>query len=259
MRIQWLTVFLDFPVHDLENGVAFWSDVTGASLSPWRGTADEFATLAPPRGDACVRVQRVRDGASRCHLDLHVGPRAESLTIAIDRARTLGARILRRLGDLVIAESPGGFVFCLVPHEEERTPPLAADFGAGGTARADQLCLDIPPQMFEPECVFWAALTGWELHCGSRPEFAYLERPAHIPVRLLLQRRDTAAPGETVTAHIDFACTDPWSLARQHTAHGATAQGRFPHWITMADPTGRPYCLTMRDPVTGKLNDNANR
>jgi len=25
------------------------------------------------------------------------------------------------------------------------------------------------------------------------------------------------------------------------------------HWITMADPTGRRYCLTMRDPATGKL------
>ena len=34
---------------------------------------------------------------------------------------------------------------------------------------------------------------------------------------------------------------------------GARIIAPFPHWVTMADPTGRPYCLTMRDPVTGKL------
>jgi len=46
--------------------------------------------------------------------------------------------------------------------------------------------LDIPPAAFERECSFWAALTGWDLRSGSRPAFAYLDRPAEMPVRLLL-------------------------------------------------------------------------
>lgn len=60
---------------------------------------------------------------------------------------------------------------------------------------------------FEREVSFWSALTGWELQTGARSESACLDRPAGIPVRIL-----AALPHETI----------------------------------MADPAGRPYCLTIR-------------
>jgi hypothetical protein len=147
---RWLTLFLDFPGHSFDGGVAFWREVTSSELSPFRGEAGEFATLLPPDADAYLRVQRTADGSGGCHLDLHV--------------------------DL------------------------------------------------------WAALTGWDLRAGSRPEFASLDRPAGIPIRLLLQRRDHADPLDQVAGHVDFAC---------------------------ADPTGRLYCLTGRNPQTGRLPDPA--
>ena len=74
-----------------------------------------------------------------------------------------------------------------------------------------------------------------------------------MPVRLLLQRRDSAGQHDRVRAHVDFACTDRQRLAEVHAAAGARVRSVFPHWTAMADPTGRPYCLTMRDPETGKL------
>ena len=56
-----------------------------------------------------------------------------------------------------------------------------------------------------------------------------------------------------MTGHIDFACADPTRLAQRHVASGAQVIAPFPYGVTLADPTGRLYCLTMRDPVTGKL------
>jgi hypothetical protein len=211
MAFRWLTVFLDFPADAFDSGVAFWREVTGSGLSPFRGTTGEFATLLPPAGDAYLHVQRITDGGSGHHLDLHVDPADGTLEDAAALAVSLGARV---------------------------------------RDRADQLCLDIPSAVFERERSFWAALTGWETRSGSRPEFSYLRRPAGMPVRLLLQRRDGAAADDRVTAHVDFACAHRNQVADLHVARGARVAGTFPSWTVMADPTGRRYCLAERDPET---------
>jgi hypothetical protein len=96
-------------------------------------------------------------------------------------------------------------------------------------------------------------LTIWELGAGALPEFTYLERPARMPVRLLCQRRAQAGSADRVSGHVDFACTERRSLAQRHAASGAVIRSLFPRWVSMADPVGRLYCLTGRDPGTGKL------
>jgi hypothetical protein len=63
MSIRWLTIFLDCPGQLFGAGVAFWREVTGSELSPSRAPEGEFATLLPPGGDACLRVQRAGEGA----------------------------------------------------------------------------------------------------------------------------------------------------------------------------------------------------
>ncbi len=253
MRFRWLTLFLDFPAHSFDAGVAFWREVTSSGLSPFRGAAEEFATLLPPDGDAYLRVQRTADGSGGCHLDLHVDAASGTLDQAAERAVALGATIRHASEGLVIAGSPGGFTFCLVRWHGESTVPRPARLDTGGTSRADQLCLDIPPDAFERECSFWAALAGCDVRAGSRPEFAYLERPAGLPVRLLFQRRDHADLLDQVTGHVDIACASRELLAARHAASGARILPAFPHWTTMADPAGRLYCLTGRDPDTGRL------
>jgi hypothetical protein len=253
MPIRWLTIFLDVPAQDFARSAAFWCEVTGSGLSPRRGAGGEFATFLPATGDAYLRIQRVCSGPGGCHLDLHVDP--GSLGETAGRAVALGARVRHRDDGLVILASPGGFPFRLVQWDGESAVPGHVQLGHGGVSRADQLCLDIPPDAFAGECSFWADLAGWELRPGALPEFAYLERPERMPVRLLLQRREQAAPADRVSGHIDFACTERRGLAQRHAASGARIRSVFPRWVSMADPVGRPYCLTGRDPGTGKLPD----
>jgi hypothetical protein len=249
MAFRWLTAFLDFPADSFDPGVAFWGEVTGYGLSPFRGAAEEFATLLPSAGDAYLRVQRTMDGSGGHHLDLHVDPADGTLEDAAALAVSLGARIRDREDEeVVVVNSPGGFTFCLVQWNGEAAVPAPFRMDGASASRADQLCLDIPPAIFERERSFWAALTGWEMRSGSRPEFSCLQRPAEIPIRLLLQRLDGTAADDRVTAHVDFACADRDQVANLHVARGARVVGTFPFWIVMADPTGRRYCLTRRTP-----------
>ena len=59
-------------------------------MSPSRGENGEFATLMPPDGDDFLRVQRLADGPSRIHLDLHV----DDPSTAAERAVGLGAKVV---------------------------------------------------------------------------------------------------------------------------------------------------------------------
>ncbi len=250
MAFRWLTVFLDFPTDTFDAGVAFWRQVTGYGLSSSRGAEGEFATLLPPSGDPYLRVQRVLAGHGGCHLDLHVDAASGPLEEAADRAAALGARVWEQETDgLIIADSPGGFTFCLVRWEGEKTVPgpLVTD---GGVSRVDTLCLDVPPAEFDRECSFWAALTGWEARPARVPGFTFLSGQSGMPIRLLLQRLDGSAPGQRVRGHVDFGCTDRLAVGR-HVALGARITGTFPHWTVLADPGGREYCLVNRDPAAG--------
>ena len=253
MSIRWLTVFLDLPATDFGVAEEFWCRVTRSELSARRGPDGAFVTLLPAHGDACLRIQRVRDGVGGCHLDLHIDLGQESLAEAAGRASALGAKIRQIEDGLIVLDSPGGFGFCLVDWNGEAEVPEPEDFDGGGPGRLDQLCLDIPPTGFETESSFWSEFAGWPRHPGSLPEFAYLERPVGVPIRILLQRRAEAAVQDQVTAHVDLACDDVAGLAERHVAAGARVLARHSAWVSLADPVGRPYCLTGRDPRTGRV------
>jgi hypothetical protein len=250
MSLRWITMFLDFPPPAFEPGVAFWREVTGYGLSPFRGASGEFATLLPPAGDAYLRVQRVADGPGGCHLDLHVDTASESLDGAASRAVRLGASVLYRNDDvgLIVASSPGGLGFCLVPWKGESVVPGPLVTASGAT-RVDTLCIDVPPEGFERECSFWSELTGWETVPARVPGYSYLNRPAGqpLPAWLLLQRLDAAPAGQRARAHVDLGCTDELAIGR-HVELGARVAGTHGHWTVLTDPAGREYCLVSRDP-----------
>jgi catechol 2,3-dioxygenase-like lactoylglutathione lyase family enzyme len=251
MAIRWLTAFIDRPAASFDVTAAFWSSVTGSTLSPPRGETGQFATLVPPEGDAYLRVQRIDAGSGGSHLDLHV----DDVAWQSEAATAAGATERYRRPGLVILTSPAGFHFCVVGHHGETTrPPSQPVDDAGHLALVDQLCLDVPADRFEDECEFWADLTGWRRgHSTVRPEFDYLDRPDPLPMRLLLQRRDDS--DGPARAHLDIACDDVHALVERHVALGATTVERFEHWTTMADPAGLAYCITARDPRTGRLLD----
>jgi len=239
----WISAFLDLPAADFDATTEFWSNVTGYRLSEPRGEYDEFATLLPPDGDDFLRAQRLQDGPAGVHLDLHVpDPRA-----AAEAAKEDGATEIADLG-YVVMRSPGGLTFCFVTHPAN-TRPKPATWPNGATSLVDQVCLDIPPSVYDVECAFWSTLTGWAESLIYRPEYRRLTRPKGQPIELLLQRLD--AGDGPVRAHLDLAVTNRPAEIERHQALGASLVKEHPGWTVMTDPAGSPYCLTGRDPITG--------
>jgi hypothetical protein len=242
--VRWLTGFIDLPSEPFAAACSFWQELTRSTMSPTRGATGEFVTLIPEKGSAYLRAQRLDAGPAGCHLDIHV----DDVVSAGELAASLGAT---PLGPPTFS-SPGGFVFCVVAHhgEAERPPPVA--WPDGHRSLVDQICLDIPRQLFDHEAVFWTAMTGWQRCTGSRPEFEYLLRPPEMPLRLLLQPLDDDGPGPC-RAHLDLACDNVISEQRRHELLGATSVRTMPNWTTMRSPEGSEYCITRRDPFSGVI------
>ena len=236
----WLTAFLDSPPESAAASETFWSAVTGTRLSARRGDRDEFATLVPRDGDAFLKVQQVVQSVpGGLHLDLHT----DDVIAFAERAEQLGATASYLVQGYVVCGSPGGMTFCVVGYGGRRRPP-PQDW-PGGRSIVDQVCLDIPPSMYEQECAFWAELTGWELE-PRKDEFQRLVRPEGMPLAFLLQRLDDEQ--STVTAHHDLACDDREEETARHQALGADMVRRTESWTVMRDPAGRIYCITVRKP-----------
>lgn len=242
--IRWMTAFLDTETDRVALAEEFWAAVTGYSLSRRRGRAHEFATLVPSKGDPHLKVQRVRQSSpGGLHLDLHT----DDVAGLADRAESLGASASYQEEGYVVCGSPGGMTFCLVDHPaSERTPPTR---WPGGASLVDQVCLDIPPSMWETECRFWSDLTGWELvDRDPTDEFARLRRDEAMTLQILLQRLDDEA--SVVVGHLDICSDDLGAEVRRHQELGAVVIGQYEWWTVLRDPSGRAYCITARPATT---------
>lgn len=237
MDIRWVYLFLDTPVEDAARSWEYWAQVTRTTVSPRRGEIGQFATLLAAVGDPWLKVQAV-GGREGVHLDLDTNDRAAFVA----RATQLGATVRETYHDVVVMRSPAGIVFCA-------TVGAAGVQDRSGDAIADQACLDIPRSRFADEVAFWRDLTGWAAsEIRDDDEFVSLRRPRHVPVRILLQRRDDETPA---SAHVDFACTDRAAETLRHVRAGAEVVSTHDQWTVLRDPVGRVYCLTDRDPTTG--------
>lgn len=218
----WLTAFLDFAPDDYERGVVFWAEVTGSDVSPSRGGDLEFATLVPADGDDYLRVQCLRDGPSRIHLDLHVpDPRA-----AADRAAALGATELADHG-YVVMESPAGVPLCFVSHPASRRPSPAVF--SDGRSQVDGVVVEVAADAVEAERAFWQDLVG-EASAG--------DEALRLSVR-------PAALGPAGSAHLVMAADDPEAeVVRQLLLGARRAPGiRSDDGIVLLDPTGTAYVV----------------
>ncbi|MCW2792072.1 MAG: hypothetical protein JWO76_1170 [Nocardioides sp.] len=245
-----MTAYLDLERDRHEAGVEFWRRVTGFEVSPARGAHGEFASLLPPSGDDHLGLQRIEEGPSRIHLDVHV----EDPAAAAVEAEAHGAGVAARPDpDYVVMRSPGGFTFCFVDHPGS-SPAAPAEWEHGLRSAVDQVCLDIPASAYDRECEFWAWLTGWELRVSAEhDEFRRLIRPPDQPLQLLLQRLgEDSGP---VRAHFDVASSDREAETSRHVGFGAEVQGVFGGWTVLTDPTGTAYCITDRTPETRVLDE----
>lgn len=231
MAVRWITGFLDSPDRSAES---FWLAVTSSGVSARRGPDGAFATLLPSDGDPYLRFQVVGAPPARSHLDLHTA----GVDALAGRAVRLGAGRVSAEPGLVVLRSPAGLPFCVVRWDGERVRARPA-----GLSLVDQMCLDVPEAGFEAEAAFWAALTGWPRRRTDLPEFDCLQRPAGMPLRLLLQRTGATAAG----MHLDLACDDVPAEVARHVELGAVVVRRVPgDWTTLRDPAGREYCVTAR-------------
>ncbi|MFJ8447880.1 VOC family protein [[Kitasatospora] papulosa] len=242
--IRWTYAFIDRPATGAGPATVFWSAATGTSASePWGGRG-EFTTLHPEGADACLAVRSVggRGGA-------HLGLAVEDAPAFTARAAGLGAVVVDRRPALTVLRSPGGQAFRVVPWRGQLVRPPVLTGPGGVTSRPDQLCLDVSPGAFGAELGFWTALTGWDATPGVHPEFHTLRPPGDVPVHLLLQRLGKKGPA---SAHLDLACSDLVAGRALHERLGAAFLRDGDGWTVMRDPAGGVYCLTGRDPVTGR-------
>lgn len=244
---RWILAFADRPAAAFDDAARFWTAVTDTGLSGRRGADAGFATFLPASGDACLKLQGVRDGGGGVHLDLEF----DDPVAAIAAAEDLGAAVVRHHGDWAVMASPTGMAFCVLPWTGAATRPPVVAHAGGAASRVDQVCLDIAPEAFQAETAFWAALTEGEARPARFPEFAWLDVPDGLPIRLLFQRTDTG--GHPTTAHLDLACSDPAAVRAVHEGYGARFVAEGKTWLVMRDPAGGVYCLTARDPHTGRL------
>lgn len=245
MRLCWINLFLDTPIDRWGTSVEFWATVSGCEVSSARGENEQFVTLRPNHGSSWLKMQAIAEGAPRMHVDLDTEDRAAAIGASV----SLGASHAWTYEQVAVMRSPGGLLFCHTVIDQDQPPRMDR---SGLDAVADQVCLDIPARMWDSEVAFWRELTGRALERGLRPEFAFLGDPDPAgPPRILLQRLDDDAAG--VGAHLDFAVRDRHEQVRGHERLGARRVEDLDHWTVMQAPSGHTYCLTDRDPSTGRV------
>lgn len=242
---DWFHLFLDVPRSGWEDAVEFWSAATGWAVSPPRGEDGQFVTLVPQEGAAWLKMQAIDGAAPRIHLDLD----AVNRETAVERSASHGASLAWTYDGVPVMRSPGGLLFCHTIDDGSRRR-----FARTEHERVlDQVCIDIPRSRWDQEVAFWAAVTGRTPEPAKTPEFVRLTDPdPHGGLRFLLQRLEDDE-GE-VRAHPDLAVANRASETCRHVALGAEAVGVFEWWTVMRAPYGQVYCLTDRDPETGRVS-----
>jgi hypothetical protein len=239
----WLTVFVDLPPAEFDAGSAFWSATTGYQLSAFRGEAGEFATLLPPSGDAYLRVQRLADGLTRLHLDVHV----DDPWVEARRAVELGAEVVddQRHG-YVVVRSPSGFVFCLVPSFGSVVPP-ARTWPSGQHSRVAQLCVDIPQADYAEELAFWQALTGgeWKTRSGEDPLATRMAGGLALELRV-----QPSMFADQPSGHLHLATDDRGAEVQRLVGLGAVKRVDRGSWTLLEAVGGLPLCV-VDDPDGG--------
>ena len=158
-------------------------------------------------------------------------------------------------GHLTVTAGDGEPRVLVVPHDDDHVPPVpvAAAFPGVRRSRIYQVSVDVPGPGFDREAARWAALSGGRVEVlERRPEFAWLRvAGGPRPLDVLLQRLDRI--DGSVTAHLDVGSPDRAAEVRRHLALGASVVAEEDFWTVLSDPAGLPYCVTDRDPATGRL------
>jgi hypothetical protein len=233
---RWLTAFIDFPASEFDAGTRFWLAATGYTRSASRGGQDEFATLVPAHGDGYLRVQRLGDGPTRLHLDVHV----DDPWAAAEQAEAAGAEIVdTSQHSYVVLRSPAGIAFCLVT-QQLADVPTPTGWAGGHESRVDEVVFDVPADHLDAELRFWKALAGgeWRAVGGDYPFEARV--PDGWALRLRLQ---AAAIARTPVGHLHIRTADRVAEVARLVEAGAVVTAVRAGWTVLSGPGGMSLCV----------------
>jgi hypothetical protein len=103
-------IVIDVPDAEHDQELAFWQAAIGAELAR-TPKHPEYHAGALPGQDFWLLVQRLDEGPSRVHLDIHT----DDLDAEVARLERLGARRVRRAHTWWIMQDPAGLPFCVLP------------------------------------------------------------------------------------------------------------------------------------------------
>jgi Glyoxalase-like domain len=105
-------IVIDVAPDDHDRELDFWRDATGAPLARYPRFPD-YHGAALPGTHVGLLMQRLGDGASRIHLDIHT----DDVAAEVARLERLGATRVREVSGWWIMRDPAGLLFCVVPEE----------------------------------------------------------------------------------------------------------------------------------------------
>ncbi len=236
VRPNWLSVFLDFAPAEFEAGVGFWRSATGYALSGRRGVAEEFATLVPADGSDYLRVQRLGDGLTRLHLDVHVDEPWPAAEIAV----ALGAELVDAPEHgYFVMRSPAGVVFCLVGPASPEVPQITP-WPDGHQSRVGQVCFDVPGAGYDREVRFWSDLLGGDWVQPDPADPLVIRGAGEFAVDLRLQPSRFASHP---LGHLHIITDDRVAEVDRLVGAGAVIRAAREAATVLEPPGGIPVCV----------------
>ncbi len=108
-------IVIDVAPADHDREVAFWSGATGHPMAR-SDRYPEYHWGELPGQDIGILVQRLDEGASRVHVDIHT----TDVDAEVARLEQLGATRIRQVHSWWIMHDPAGLPFCVIPDSAER-------------------------------------------------------------------------------------------------------------------------------------------
>ncbi|MGX6606577.1 VOC family protein [Micromonosporaceae bacterium Da 78-11] len=221
---------------DIDRLATFYQQLAGWRRVP--GDEDDWISLDTPDGWR-IGLQQAPDHVpphwpdpdrpQQAHLDLRV----PDLDAATDRARQLGATLLRRNDRWHTLADPAGHPFDLCLNPDDPRTLLAGvmlDCPDPGTLSRFYADLLGKPVTYEADGI---AMIGED---GAQPVLFQQVHPYTAP-----RWPDPAYPQQM---HLDVTVTDLDTAEQAALAAGATRlPGAGPDWRVYADPAGKPFCL----------------
>jgi predicted enzyme related to lactoylglutathione lyase len=104
---------IDVSPEDHDQELAFWQAALGQPLHHYE-RFPEYHGTALEKQDMGVLVQRLGEGPSRVHLDIHT----TDVEAEVARLEKLGAKRLREVNRWCVMQDPAGVPFCVIPDKD---------------------------------------------------------------------------------------------------------------------------------------------